>query len=74
MLESFDAGPNWRIVLEPQPEGVYVLVYEREDSASDSPDRDYLQNDFAMGKFFCREEYGTAEDSWHEYSGPKIME
>ena len=32
LLESFDAGPNWRIVLEHQPEGVYVLVYASEDA------------------------------------------
>ena len=71
MLESFDAGPHWRIVLEPQPEGVYVLVYEREDSKLMK--YDYLQDDFAMAKVFCREEYGTNESSWHEYHGPKVM-
>ncbi len=71
MLESFDAGPYWRIVLEPQPEGVYVLVYEREDSELMA--YDYLQNDLAMAKFFCREEYGTSDNSWHEYHGPKVM-
>ncbi len=71
LLESFDAGPNWRIVLEPQPEGVYVLVYERE--GSESPERDQLQDDLEMAKLACREDFGTSDDSWHEHLGKKIM-
>jgi hypothetical protein len=71
MFESFDAGPYWRIVLEPEPEGVYVLVYETE--RSEVPDRDTLQDDFAMAKLACREDFGTTDESWHDYFGPKVM-
>ncbi len=71
LLESFEAGPYGRIVLEPQPEGVYVLVYDSGEPGTTK--FDYLQDDLAMAKDLCREEYGTPEHSWHAYYGPEVM-
>ncbi|MEM7430237.1 MAG: hypothetical protein AAF441_29615 [Pseudomonadota bacterium] len=48
----------FRIVLrEDSPDvGVYVEVYESADSAA--PERDHLEDTFALAKERCREEFG----------------
>ncbi|WP_209348302.1 hypothetical protein [Pontixanthobacter sp. CEM42] len=70
MEQSFDAGLFSRIVLQPDIVGVYVFVFENDDSRH--PERDYHQDDIKMAKLFCLEEYGTAASSWKLYDGDPI--
>ena len=62
-LESFenDAG-LYRLVLQPEGEGVYVFVFETEASAF--PERDYLLDTLQDAVAWCAEQYGAAEIAW----------
>jgi hypothetical protein len=54
----------YRIVLEEDPVGVYVLVFLKEGSAF--PEYDYLQDDFDMAMRACQQDYGVLRDAWKE--------
>ncbi|MCL2701301.1 MAG: hypothetical protein FWE88_06365 [Phycisphaerae bacterium] len=54
----------FRVVLEEQPEGVYVYVFDTPENPW--PYRDHLQNDWPMAKHAASEDYETTEDMWTE--------
>ena len=55
-----------RVVLEPAPEGTYILIYEA--SGSEHPEQDYLQDDVEDAKRFCEQDLGLGRDGWKEDS------
>jgi len=63
VLESFDNTAGlFRLVLEPQAEGVYIFVFETE--ASTFPERDYLENTLIDAFELCDEDFGVPRGSW----------
>ncbi|WP_066560404.1 hypothetical protein [Croceicoccus bisphenolivorans] len=71
MEESFEAGPHWRIVLQPKPEGVYIFVWDTKSSSF--PEWDYLENTLEIAKECCLEDYGTPASSWRPFHGEGPM-
>lgn len=70
-LEAIVEQPRFhRVILEECPEGVYVLVFSRED---EWPCRDHLQDDWAMAKLQAFEDYGVEEEMWCEIPDTGIM-
>jgi len=62
-LESFENDADlYRLVLQPKGEGVYVFVFETEESAF--PERDHLVDTLQDAVAFCAEEYGAPEIAW----------
>lgn len=55
-----------RIVLEQYPEGVYVLVFERNKEGVDVLTRDNLQDNIGIAKQAALELYGITEDMWRQ--------
>ena len=53
-----------KVVLEPAPEGAYILVYEI--SSSEYPEQDCLQDDVEDAKRFCEQELGLGRNGWEE--------
>jgi hypothetical protein len=70
ILEAMPARSGvHRIVLQVEPEGTYIFVFER--ASSKFPERDYLQDDLAMAMRACEQDYGVGEDAWKEITeGP----
>ncbi len=54
----------YRILLEPRAEGMYVNVFDSPNSPG--PSRDMLQDDLAMAKRACEQEYGVDPTAWRE--------
>jgi hypothetical protein len=54
----------YRILLEEQPEGTYVNVFDSPNSPG--PCRDILQDDLAMAKLACKLDYSVEESQWRE--------
>lgn len=60
----------YRVVLEEQPEGVYVYVFDTPDAKW--PYQDHLQDDWEMAKRAALEDYGVADDGWTTISDTHI--
>jgi hypothetical protein len=72
-LEAILGKPSvFRIVLEAYPEGVYVLVFEAQESQW--PCQDHLQDDRELAKLHAREEFGVSEDMWREIPDTHVMD
>ncbi|VTS06497.1 hypothetical protein [Tuwongella immobilis] len=57
--------PNrYRVLLECYPEGVFVNLFEMEDSPR--PIQDPFQPDLALAKQFCEDRFGIPLDAWVE--------
>lgn len=50
------------ILVEDSLVGIYVFVYET--AQSKNPEQDHLQDDLAMAKRMCSEDFGVPLDSW----------
>ena len=61
-----------RVVLEEYPEGVYVLVFETEDSQW--PCQDHLQDNWEIAKLQGREDFGIPENGWVEIPDTHVMD
>ena len=70
MFESFNAGSNYRLVLQPEAEGTYVFIFKRADSRF--PERDELQDTVEIAKECCLADFGTPLDSWRAFAGERI--
>ena len=55
-----------KIILEQDTVGVYVFVYESQQSVN--PERDYLQDDMQLAQEFCLEDFGVPLRSWDALS------
>ena len=63
-LEAIVQRPQaQRIILEEQPEGVYVLVF---NAGEQWPCQDYLQDDWAMAKLHALEDFGVTDEMWRQ--------
>jgi len=51
-----------RIILEEHPEGVYIFLFEKEESKF--PEKDYLQDDLNIAMEICERDYGVPKDAW----------
>jgi hypothetical protein len=59
-----------RVVLEQYAEGVYVFVFKTAESRC--PEEDYLQDDLAAAKEFCRERFEVVEKDWAVVADPGL--
>ena len=64
------AGFDRIIIEEDSDVGFYIYVYATPESRS--PERDHLQDSFAMAKYACTDDYGVPATSWQPYSGPPV--
>lgn len=59
------------VILEEYCEGVYVLVFATADESS--PSQDHLQNDMAMAKRACEQDFHITESMWKTIPDTGIM-
>jgi hypothetical protein len=70
-LEAVVGRPGLnRAVLQEGRGGVYVFIFEREDSPF--PERDHHQDDWEQAKEFCLEDYGITAELWQEIPDQRI--
>lgn len=70
MLEALGVGKFARYLIEQQPEGAYLFVFETTDSKF--PEWDYLLDVVEDAKEQAIEDYGVPMDAWSEVDHPSL--
>ncbi|MEO0440301.1 MAG: hypothetical protein AAF067_05435 [Pseudomonadota bacterium] len=70
MEEAIGVGRFHRYVIEPQPEGVYLFIFEK--AGSSFPEKDFLEDSKEVVKEICKEDYGVSIESWGPYHGDSL--